>query len=197
MKGYGYDQDYWHSKIADFFDSFKQEYAQQQGKGRWAEKTPGYAFKLKFIEALFPNCQVIHVIRNGLDVVLSYRERWGYAKAMEATRHWQLSIKTAQAWGQQAANDRYYEVFYEDLVRTPEAAIKPIFQFLQEPWDPVILEKGTYSNAFTTARRQQGQTEDAFYTSRIGQGQRQLDPLLKGLFHQRSGQLYRQLGYGK
>ena len=56
----------------------------RRGKQRWAEKTPGYTFHLDLIDELFPNAQYVHVIRDGRDVVASFRDRWGYQAGLRA-----------------------------------------------------------------------------------------------------------------
>jgi hypothetical protein len=38
---------------------------------------PRHAVHLDQIDALFPTCQIVYVVRDGRDVVTSHRDRWG------------------------------------------------------------------------------------------------------------------------
>ncbi|MBT9314751.1 sulfotransferase family protein [Leptothoe spongobia] len=195
IERYDFTKDYWNEKIADFFDTFKSEYAQKQGKKRWAEKTPSYAFKLDFIHTLYPDLQIVHVIRNGYDVTLSHLDRWGYKKAVNSTKVWAESIKHVRDFGQSLPNDQYFEIRYEDLVKEPEENCKLLFEYLTEPWDPIVLEKGCYTSNLTESRRKESGETSALYQSRVGLGKKKLDPLLGMLLNFRSGGLLKQLGY--
>src|SRR5262249_35446578 len=81
---YGFDRAWWLDRIRAFYGGFLEEYATRRGKRRWAEKTPGYTFHLAFLDELFPDAQYLHLIRDGRDVVASFRERWGYRAGLRA-----------------------------------------------------------------------------------------------------------------
>ena len=195
IERYDFPKEYWNQKIADFFTSFKSEYAQKQGKKRWAEKTPGYALKLDFIYSLYPDLQIVHVIRDGYDVTLSHLDRWGYKKAVNATKVWPKSIRHARSFSQSLPDDQYFEIRYEDLVKEPEKNCKLLFEYLAEPWDPIVLEKGCYKSEITEARRKESGEKSTLYQSRIGVGKKKLDPFLGTLLKMRAGEQLKQLGY--
>ena len=46
-------------------------FLERSGRPRLAEKTPANALRLPFIHSIFPDARVIHIIRNGRDVVRS------------------------------------------------------------------------------------------------------------------------------
>jgi Sulfotransferase family len=56
------------------FDGFETDYLRSRGKSRWADKNSRYALSLDHLLELFPDCQVVHVIRGGHGVVVSQRE---------------------------------------------------------------------------------------------------------------------------
>lgn len=201
LQRYGFDEDYWYDKLAELVDSFQRDYAARRGKQRWADKTPRYALHLPFIDKLFPSCQVIHLIRDGRDVVASHRDSWGYKSAVGAPDKWRSFITAARAWGATVPAERYSELRYEDLVADPETSLRRIISFLDEPWDDVVLahdqvEHDVYGNyaGGTAARREQDQVDDVVYTSRVGRGG-DLDPALRSLYRARAGRLARELGY--
>ncbi len=140
IERFGVDRERWYEKTADFFHAFHMEYAQQRGKRRWAEKTPKYTRHLTLVDRLFPDCQLIHVIHNGRDVVSSYRKRWGYLSAVKtAAYRWREYVTLARDFDKTLAKDRYYELRYEALVSDTEMTLRGMFEFLQEPWAPEVL----------------------------------------------------------
>jgi hypothetical protein len=202
LKHYGFDERYWCQRVAEFFETFKLDYAQKQGKKRWADKSPSYTSHLDFIYRLFPECQIIHVVRDGRDVVMSHRERWGYKSAIKATWLWRDYVRSARDFGKKISNAQYLEVRYENLVQNPEDTIKSLFEYLSEPWESQVLDYKKSPNykedskyaQYTEERRRESQDRSLIYKARIGTA-KNLDPFLKGLMHFQSSVLLRDLGY--
>ncbi len=195
---FGYDANWWYEKTADFFNTFQMEYAQKRDKQRWAEKTPTYTRHLDLLNRLFPDCQLIHVIRNGRDVVSSYHKRWGYPSAVKtAAFRWREYVTLARGFGKTIPKDRYYEIRYEDLVSETEMTLRGMFEFLREPWVPDVLN---YNEAphdvnelyATSTQAFRSESDSAVYKSRIG---KKLDPFLRTVMRLQSGALLQELGY--
>ena len=56
---------------------------QDSGKERLLEKTPSNSLRMEFVQRVLPGCQFIHIIRDGVESVLSIREFWQrYARGM-------------------------------------------------------------------------------------------------------------------
>jgi hypothetical protein len=153
---------------------------------------------------VFPDAQYVHLVRDGHDVVASYRERWGYPAGVRAANSvWVTYVRTARAFGARLPRGRYHEVRYEALVADPERTARELLEFLGEPWDPAVLrydelEHGSTGRhaRFTSARRVEGGDSAAIYRSRVGAGRASLDPFLHALLHRRAGRLLAELGYG-
>jgi hypothetical protein len=200
---YGFGREYWLERIRDFYGGFQAEYMRRRGKARWAEKTPEYTLILDFIDELFPDARYIHVIRDGRDVVASFRERWGYRAALRVARGvWVSHVTAARDFGRRVAGERYTEIRYERLVAEPEAVLRDLFRFLDEPWDPVVLrwdelhhDTTDHYAGFTADRRRAGRDPAAIYRWRVGAGGSKLDPLLRLIMRRRSWSLLRELGY--
>ncbi len=198
IERFGVDQAQWYEKIADFFHTFHLEYAQKRGKQRWAEKTPKYTRHLPLVNQLYPDCQLIHMIRNGRDVVSSYHKRWGYLSAVKtAAYRWRDYITRARDFGKTLPKDRYYELRYEELVSDPEMVLRGVFEFLQEPCVPDVLHYDQaphdVNNLYQTSTQEsRGDSEGTVYTSRIG---KDIDPFLKTVMRMGSGRLLQELGY--
>ena len=202
IKNFGFEKSYWNSNIANFFDSFQKEYACNRGKQRWADKTPGYTLELDFINNLFPDCQIIHIIRDGRDVVSSHRDRWGYKVALKSTKTWQKYVSAAREFSHTISSERYIEIRYEGLVSDTEPTLRNVFEFLNEPWDPIVLNFNQVSHDIhevyaqsTDERRTTNKDKNLIYKSQIGKGKEKLDLGLKMALNFRAGKLMKELGY--
>ncbi len=51
----------------------------ESGRIRLLEKTPSNALRLEFVDRVFPDSKIIHIIRNGIDSSLSIRSYWNQA----------------------------------------------------------------------------------------------------------------------
>jgi hypothetical protein len=203
LSTYGFSREWWADRIRGFYSGFQEEYLARRGKRRWAEKTPTYTRHLGFVDELFPTALYVHVIRDGRDVVASYRDRWGYRAALRAANSiWAFDVKTARDFGTGLPAGRYHELRYEALVSDPEATLRALLEFLGEPWDPQVLRFDEVSHdtteryaEFTAARRAKSGEADAIYRSRVGAGGRRIDPVLRAVLQRSSGGLLTELGY--
>jgi len=119
-----------------FIDAFATRARAERGKFRWAEKTPQNICHLDWILERFPQASVVHIVRDGRDVVCSMREhpewRWvagGWQKVLvphPAAWYAQRWVEDTTAGMARRGDGRYQEVCYEDLVRDPEAALRAI-----------------------------------------------------------------------
>ena len=183
---FGFPESYWWERVAELFDRIHSDYAARRGKRRWADKTGRYALHIGVLDKLFPDCQVVHVLRDGRDVVASHRQRFGYVAAVKAAGKWPVYVRTARSAGGRLGAGRYHEVRYEELVTDTEATLRKLLEFLGEPWDDAVLDYSSKPHdlppvyhSYTAARRDQGGEGSAVYRSRVGAGQRELDPILR------------------
>lgn len=119
-----------------FIDAFAARVRHDAGKRRWAEKTPMNIRNLDWIMPRWPNASVVHIIRDGRDVICSMRQhpdwRWvdgAWQKVLvprsieSYARRWLADTATGMAWRD---DPRYVEVRYEDLVADPAGALRGI-----------------------------------------------------------------------
>jgi hypothetical protein len=139
LKPYGSSHEKINKKISNILEAFTGEYKKQKNKARWAEKTPDNIFRAEFINTIFPSCQFINVIRDGRDVVCSYKKRWGRLTLFKAISTWNKAIELTYHYRTLFPKDRYLEVYYEELVSNPEKITKEIMIFLNEKWTKDLL----------------------------------------------------------
>lgn len=131
-------------KYKDIIESAYQAYAIKQGKTRWADKTPSNTFDVAMIKREFPNAQFIHIVRDGRDVYLSCKKRWGNQSSrldiQKAAKKWAGWVWTAYRHTERLGTDRYLLIKYEDLVSDPEKTLMNICAFLGEEYSSCMLE---------------------------------------------------------
>jgi protein-tyrosine sulfotransferase len=149
------------------------------GKRRIAEKTPSNLLAFKALRQLFPESPLIHIIRDGRDVVASRLER-DRASVTQHLDAGELAASRAQEWVDAMRLRReivadswlasaYLEIRYESLVQSPQPTLERVFAFMGEPFDSRVL-------AFHLVERNVAGTEEwsadavrkSIFTSSIG-----------------------------
>ncbi|MES2877612.1 MAG: sulfotransferase [Pseudomonadota bacterium] len=115
--------------LADVLRLFYQTYSGRFGKSRGGDKTPSYLLHMPAIASVLPEAHFIHILRDGRDVALSWRETW-FAPSRDIpylVKQWGEMIRTARS---QTAGLFYLEVRYEDLVSSPAEVLSDICSFI-------------------------------------------------------------------
>jgi hypothetical protein len=134
-----------------FINSLLSKYRKRYKKPRIGEKTPNNIAYFRQIHQISPRSPLLHIIRDGRDVVCSLlKQSWtngtGEPLAMcsdpvAAAKYWRQFLKKGRdaAKSSKSLDDQYLEVRYEDLVSSTERTARRIIDHLGEPWDPVVL----------------------------------------------------------
>jgi Sulfotransferase family len=118
------------------------------GKYRWGEKTPDHTLWWRTILVGFPDLQVIHLIRDGRDVALSFRAApFGPKHVYYQARRWIQYLSAAEEAQAVLGDAAFLTVRYEDLVAEPERELRRICAFLGEEFTPGML--GFYHGGVT------------------------------------------------
>lgn len=134
----------------DLLDAVGRDLVRRQGKTRWSEKTPWQSAEQ--IWQLFPEAQVIHLIREPRDTVASIRrapfnDQPVWALGQQWARYTADNIRTGTARGP----GHYFQVRYEDLVKSPLATLGMVCTFLGEEFESSMLTRREDSTAVFTA----------------------------------------------
>lgn len=135
-----------------FVDAFADRYRGQRGRTRWAEKTPLNVLSFDWVLERFPQARLVHVVRDGRDVVCSMRQhpdrRWVDGVEVKELRpesvdtYMRRWVRDTEAGIGRRGDPHYIEVRYEDLVVDPEEVMRGLLEALDEPWLPgVLVEK--------------------------------------------------------
>jgi len=106
---------------------------------RWGDKTPLNVKHMESMLGVFIDCRFIHLIRDGLDVVYSYKTRFDYSgNISEPALRWRSAVTNAREFESEYP-DLILEIRYEDLVRNPEREVRRICNFIEVEYRREIL----------------------------------------------------------
>lgn len=179
-------------------------YSKEQGKSRWGDKTPDYVLNLIAIKEVFPNAYIVHLVRDGRDVALSYMTNIdnellpGPETIIQAAKYWKIRVSAGKKLGKELFNDRYIEIRYEDLLNCPEDLLKSLCGKLNIEFDPNMLNyqqsaKKIYFDELTHHRNLQKE----ILSDNTKKWKTKMSNSDKYIFHKISGNLLIDLGYEK
>jgi hypothetical protein len=128
----------------------------QAGAAVTGDKFPPYNRQLPVLQALFPDCKVIHILRDGRDVVASAMYAQATGKGWrkepilrgvpELARRWADDI--AEAFGQAVPfGGRVLHLRYEDLIAHPVDVADRLCAFLDLPISPALRQAAQVARA--------------------------------------------------
>ncbi len=130
----------------EFIGRFAEAVRHSAGKPIWVEKTPKNVLRFGFVRRRFPRARIVHIVRDGRDVVCSLRRKpfakidttsWdGAHAARRCAVQWRNSVKAGLRF---RGDPLYHELRYEDLVREPQATLCALLAFLGLPWEAAML----------------------------------------------------------
>jgi hypothetical protein len=116
-------------------------YAQAQGRPRWGDKTPAYVLHMPLLAQAFPGARFVHIIRDGRDVAVSWREaRFGPGDVLLSAHQWRRMIRHAEADARRLPGGSLLEVRYANLVAQPREELARIIEFLGETMHDDMLD---------------------------------------------------------
>ena len=155
---------------------------------RFVERTPDHVRDLGLVGELFPDAHVVHIIRDGRDVVRSLlTQSWGPSQAEEAVLEWRSAIEAARAAA--PALQHYHEVIYERMLADPGTHVRELYATLglstsDAELESAFAEVGISYNADPTSSG----TRAAKWTT-------ELDPGVLRIVDEAAGDLLAELGY--
>lgn len=108
------------------------EYAKRFGKSRFGDKSAFFQhIPIEHLQESVGKNKVIHIIRDGRDVGLSWTKTWfGPPNLPSAAKLWKTHVLEKREWGARNA-DKYLEIKYEDLLNNFDDVLEQISSFLE------------------------------------------------------------------
>jgi hypothetical protein len=149
------------------------------------------------LRELFPDAKILHVIRDGRDVALSFREQpFGPNGILEAADYWRADVERGRKHGPAEFGAAYMEVRYEDLVSTPSEILRSICGFIEEPFEQPMLDYAGSASRYVLDRHGwHNQARQPVTTTRVGRWRTKMDRTEQAIFELAAGDLLRSLNY--
>lgn len=153
-------------------------YAERFGKPRWGDKRPSYFQNVDVLLRLFPDAQIVHLIRDGRDCVASLKEMpWYKGNIYSAISGWAEAIDFARHGAQRLPAGSYHELQYEHLISDPESTLRALCDFIGEDFSPAMCEPHHMASIAVPERKTwHSRTHGAVTTSRSGSWRYRLEP---------------------
>jgi hypothetical protein len=108
-------------------------YAEGKNCRHWADNSSYYYLEpMADWDAHLPDMKVIHIIRDGRDVVLSWLNMpFPPPGLANIAPRWVDQVEEKRRWGE-GNPDRYLEIYYDDLLEAPETVVERIGEFIDD-----------------------------------------------------------------
>ena len=129
-------------------------------QARWGNNVPKDIFHVSDILTFYPEAKFIICVRDIRDFLYSYQYQWRKSSPEHAERIKQLyhPILTSLLWKAAAKQIRVAQALaprdhlmimrYEDLTWQPEATVRALCRFLDEPYEEEMLQVETHNSSF-------------------------------------------------
>jgi hypothetical protein len=172
-------------------------YARKFDKPRWGDKRPAYLLNLDVLLWLFPDAQIVHIIRDGRDCVASMKEAdWYRGHIDKGISGWVRGMAAAERAARTLPADQFYELHYERLVASPDTELRKLCDYLGEEYSPAMAAPAEVA-AYAVPERKvwHALTHGDVTASRVGTWRERLDPEEIGLCERVMGRQLRRRGY--
>ncbi|MFK8021746.1 MAG: sulfotransferase [Pseudomonadales bacterium] len=150
--------------LGGVFDAIMQSWTSSKNKKRWGEKTPRHVFHWDDIHRHYPNAKIVHIVRDGRDVALSFMDaRFGPKTSYMGAVYWKHYLQKVRQL--QVAESNVLEVHYEDLLADPETTLTAVCEFLGEEYSDDMLRFYDNSLLYTTDSRNRVNLQSALMQS--------------------------------
>jgi hypothetical protein len=155
-----------------------QAYAARFDKPRWGDKRPAYLQNLDVVLRLFPDAQIVNIVRDGRDCVASLKEMAWHRQDIYATvAAWARAVDDGRRAARWLPATRYHQMRYEDLVADPHTHLARLCAFLGEVYHPAMADPSRVAPVAVPAHKTWHQrTRSAVTTQRVSSWRERLTP---------------------
>jgi hypothetical protein len=153
-------------------------YARKFDKPRWGDKRPAYVLNLGVLLRMFPDAQIINIVRDGRDCVASMRDQpWHRGGLNKAISTWCRSSDAGRLALRTLPSDTYHRVYYESFVADPVGHMREICDFIGEDYHPDMAAPAAMAAVAVPKRKVwHTLTYGAVTTARVGSFAERLGP---------------------
>jgi hypothetical protein len=128
--------------------------AERQNKPGSGDKDPRAIEYLGLLQQVFPNCNVVHIIRDPRDVLAS-KKKAEWSRKRGVMRHIfanRVQLRVGRKQGMRLFKTRYHEIVYEELLKDPEGELRNLSHELGLHFDPAMLDFGNSAGRLVSER---------------------------------------------
>jgi hypothetical protein len=153
-------------------------YARKFDKPRWGDKRPAYLLNLDMLLRMFPDAQIINIVRDGRDCVASIKDQpWHRGGLNEAISMWCRCSDAGRRALRTLPPDTYHQLYYESLAQDPVGHMKALCEFLGEDYHADMAGPNMMADVAVPKRKVWHElTHGAVTTERIGSFAERLGP---------------------
>jgi hypothetical protein len=172
-------------------------YARRFGKPRWGDKRPAYLQNLHVIKRLFPDAQIVNIVRDGRDCVASLKGMpWNKLNTYELIALWNRGIDFGRQAARELGPDSFHELSYERLAADPGAELRGLCAYLGEDYDEAMTAPARVAKQAVPGRKSWHEnTHKPVSTDRVGRWRGALEPWEIALCESVMGGRLRSYGY--
>jgi hypothetical protein len=162
------------------------------GTRRWGIKIQRNIVRASEFARVWPDCQLVHVVRDGRDVAASHlrgRRWWGYRDVEQAARCWLEVVDGARDLP---------TVVYERLVEDPRATLEVLLDDLGISWSAAVLAHTAADHALLANPHEHPSAAEVsrpIYSEAAGRYRRDLSAAELRAFEAIAGNALERLGY--
>ncbi len=172
------------------FASLIQAYAGFHGKAHAGEKTPRHALHVNTLCEWFPDCSIIHLVRDPRAAVCSLTHMpWASRSVLMGARTWRLFNTSACT---ASTRDNYLRVKYEELVARPEEQLRRLCGHIGLDYEEEMLQPDP---AEFDPRRPVHQAYEKMTPARTALWRTELEPWQVSAIEAAAGDRMEQFGY--
>jgi hypothetical protein len=143
------------SDAATIFAEWLDHWRLVSGKSRSGEKTPSHIYYLPELLRAWPRAQAVVMHRDpraaGCSEWVKHRSIVAAERRFTWFRfavRWASSVEVARRCERRFGRERVLQLRYEDVVAGPEGAARKLCTFLDEPFDPAMLDVDNRNSSF-------------------------------------------------
>jgi hypothetical protein len=168
--------------IGSAFGIVFREFAQLHGKPRWGDKRPIYFQEVDVLLRLFPDAQIVHIVRDGRSNVASLKRMpWWPYDSIGSMATWSLAEHCARRNQRRLPADTFHVMRYESLVADPRTILGELCDFLEEDFDEAMLEPHRVAEVVPERKVWHESLKSSVNTSAVESWREGLDPWELGL----------------
>lgn len=168
--------------LGSAFGVIFREFANKHGKARWGDKRPAYHLEVDVLLRLFPDAQIVHIIRDGRANVASLKRMgWWPHDSIGSMAAWSVSEYCMRRNQRRLPADTFHVVRYESLVADPRTVLGRLCDFLEEDFDEAMLEPHRVTGVVPERKHWHENLKSSVNTSKVESWRTGLEPWELGL----------------